>query len=348
MREHRTLRLVSALTIAATLSVSVLASTAFAALPNISTGGGTVTTCDPPSVTPGVSGADPASVCHGAVVAFRIWAKNCDTSTIQSLTLTAVPSPSAAVYDPPGDPIGVIPSRGICDPGTVLNCSFGTFAPGDEIFVLVAFVTPQTGTHLDIDFQWKTTGQGPDPKGRSHGDTIHWADSVGLNSSGDFAGQFGFDSSLLNIADASVNRNNIQSTALDATNTQATLIGLTVQDGADVTPPSPVVGDCTNEFGQWSALNVGNNRIFPAGHAFKLTITIYQGPAPSQITGVCHVYLETDPSSPNVNKIVAQSITTICDSATNPTNAPCFVATKVGLNTQLIQWFFHNGFVGRY
>jgi len=353
MREHRTLRLVSALTIAATLSVSMLAGTALAALPNIHTGGGVTATCDP-SITP-VSGAVPTAVSPGGIVGFRIWAKNCDTSTQQSFTLTAVTTPSAAVYDPPGDAIGVITSRdpGACAAGTTLNCSFGTFAPGDEIFVLVAFVAPQNGQTLSVDFQWKTTGQGPDKKGRSHGDTIHWNDSVAINSTANYAGTFIFDSSLLStpVSDVTtVNNNNKQSTAVDAAAVASQLgsgisqgIPLTVQDG-DTSDPGCVDDPnatpaivCSNLvfFGETSVVNVNNGFVF--ANAFKITITIYKGPNPSQITGIYHNWIDAN------GDFQQELIETTFAPGTTPVTIPSFSAEKVGQNTVLVIYSYHNG-----
>jgi hypothetical protein len=299
MRDHRNLRLVSVLTITAALTFSVFASTALAALPTIVTGGGTSTSCDPNA---SVSGAEPSAVSPGGVVAFRIWARNCDTSSVQSFTLSAVTTPNASVYDPPGDAIGVIPSRaGTCAAGPSVSCSFGTFAPGDEIFVLVAFVAPSSGQTLNVDFQWKTTGQGPDPKKRSHGDTAHWLDSVDLNGTTDYSGHFAFDSSLLLVGNGTnLGNNNKQSTAVDATALAGELgtgtgtgIPLTVEDGTGLGAGCVTTSTFTcptTFFGETSFINVGNNFVFD--NAFNVTITIYKGPNANQVTGIYHGYID--------------------------------------------------------
>ncbi len=349
MRDHR-LRLVSVLTITAALTFSVFAGTALAALPNIQTGGGLVATCD--TTVERVSGAVPDAVSPGGVAAFRIWTKNCDTSTIQAFTLAAATTPSASVYDPPGDAIGVIPSKGTCASGPAVSCSFGTFSPGEEIFVLVAFVAPSSGQTLSVDFQWKTTGQGPDPKKRSHGDTIHWLDSAAINSSANYAGTFAFDSSLLSLTDTSTNLNNSnkQSTAIDAAALASQLgtgytggIPLTVQDGAGIdegcvddpdATPAIVCSDFVF-FGETSIVSVDNGFTFDS--AFKITVTIYKGPNANQVNGIYHNWLDTD------GNFHQEDITARFAPGGTPTQIPSFSAEKVGQNLVLVIYSYHNG-----
>jgi hypothetical protein len=350
MREHRNLRLVSVLTITAALTFSVFASSALAALPNVQTGGGLVATCDP--AVERVSGAEPTAVSPGGIAAFRIWAKNCDTSSIQAFMLTASTTPNASVYDPPGDAIGVIPSTGTCAPGPAVNCSFGAFLPGQEIHVLVAFVAPQNGQTLNVDFQWKTTGQGPDPKKRSHGDTAHWLDSVAINSSANYAGTFAFDSSLLSVSDTSTNLNNSnkQSTAIDAAALASELgtgytggIPLTVQDGPGIVEgcvndpdatPAIVCSDLVF-FGETSVVNVNDG--FEFANYFLITVTIYKGPNTNQVHGVYHNWLDTD------GNFQQELIETQFPAGGTPNTFPSFSVEKVGQNTVLVIASHHNG-----
>jgi hypothetical protein len=349
MRDHRSFRLVSVLTITAALTFSVFASTALAALPMVVTGGGTATSCVPSA---SVSGAEPAAVSPGGVAAFRIWARNCDTSSVQSFTLSAVTTPNASVYDPPGDAIGVIPSRGACATGPAVSCSFGTFSPGDEIFVLVAFVAPSSGQKLSVDFQWKTTGQAPDPNKHSHGDTVHWLDSAAINSSGNYAGTFAFDSSLLSLSDTSANLNNSnkQSTAIDAAALASELgtgysggIPLTVQDGPGIDTgcvndpdaiPAIVCSDLVF-FGETSVVNVNDG--FEFTNYFLITVTIYKGPNANQVHGVYHNWLDTD------GNFQQELIETQFPAGGTPTTFPSFSVEKVGQNTVLVIASHHNG-----
>lgn len=297
MRDHRTLRFVSVLTITAALTFSVFASTALAALPNVIVGGGTSSAC----ITGTTSGATPTAVSPGKVAGFKIWAKNCDSSTLSKFFLTAPGSNAyAATWFNDGNPNAM----SSCDTtGGVLKCTFGQVAPGQTIYVTVG-ITTTSGPTESVGFEWSTSGFVLG-KNKSHGDRFEWMDQVSLNGSADFAGQFAFDSTLALITNGSAGINNKQQTAVDASGIVSQLgqgIPLTVQDGDSTSNFCLTPATCpTTFFGEWSTVNVDNGTTF--GTAFKLTISIYKGPSPNQVNGIYHTW--TDAAVSGVTGVAA-------------------------------------------
>jgi hypothetical protein len=327
MREHRILRLVSALTITAALTFSVFASTALAALPTVKVGGGTTSAC----TTGTTSGATPSAGSPGAVAGFKIWAKNCDTSTLSKFFLTAPGSNAyGATWFNDANPTAI----SSCDTtGGVLKCTFGQVTPGQTIYVTVG-ITTGSGPSESVAFEWSASGFVLG-KNKSHGDVFEWLDSVSLNGSANFAGQFAFDNTLAVIGNgSSLGNGNKQQTAIDATGEGA--IPLTVQDGPNL--PDTCTGVdvvCPTTFwSEWSEVNVDNGTVF--GTAFKITITFYKGPNPNQVNGVYHSW--TEGPAPH-----EELITTRFPAGGTPPSIPSFSVEKVGLNTVLVIYSFHNG-----
>jgi hypothetical protein len=264
------------------------------------------------------------------VAGFKIWAKNCDSSTLSKFFLSAPGSNAyGATWFNDGNPNAI----SSCDhPNGVLKCTFGQVTSGQTIYVTVG-ITTGSGPTESVSFDWSTSGFVLG-KNKSHGDAFEWKDQVSLNGSGDFAGQFAFDNTLALITNGSVGNNNKQQTALDTTGHGA--IPLTVLDGPNL-PDSCAGVDvvCPTTFwSEWSEVSVDNGTVF--GTAFKITITYYKGPNPNQVNGVYHSW--TEGPLPHEELITAQF-----PPGGAPTEIPSFSVEKVGQNTVLVIYSYHNG-----
>jgi hypothetical protein len=265
------------------VSVAVPAST-MAALPNLTVGYGTQ---DHQITGSGASGAQPAAVTPGKYVAFSIWARNDDTSTISQFFITATTAgtvKSATWSKSDG-------STQACTPGgDPLNCSFGQLKPGEWIDALIVFTTPASGTSMPVNFVWSTVGLG-------HGQTFPISDSVSLNGGANFEGTYVVDSGTVIVGDdPNVGPGNSRSTAAAVHNSG---IPVTVQDGPNFNPPHSDICTvtatfaCTGFFGEWSSINVENNHDF-SPDTFTITITIDAASIPKGVNknniGIYHQY----------------------------------------------------------
>jgi hypothetical protein len=117
-------------------------------------------------------------------------------------------------------------------------------------------------------------------------------------------------------------------------------IPLTVQDGAGIDEgcidtTDPVFVCPTTFFGETSIVNVADDFLFT--NAFKITITIYKGPNPSQINGIYHGYYDS------ADVFHQEDITARFPAGGTPNEIPSFSAEKVGQNTVLVIYSYHNG-----
>ena len=266
----------------------------------------------------------PPTVSPGADAGFRVTLTNSGPSNIASLYLT---SNLAAAPSYVGTP-----TQGTCNASGPLYCSFGALVAGSSVTVLVAYTTPGSGTSFKVTFEANTTGATTsDSKGKSHGDTLTSAQTVGLSSSKDFAGGFVIGAGTVE-NDQSVGRRNPQSTSVES---PASLVPVTVEDGITTGVPCTVAA-CSNAFGEWSNLSVAGGAAF--GTPFKVTLLVWGNEVPGGVgTGDIVVLHTTDGGSTYV-------IDTPCTPSTGtPTNAECLTVTKVGSNYKIVVWLFQNG-----
>lgn len=290
---HRIPRIVGALGLAISLTAGLLG-TAVAAVPDVMYGSGPVgaapQACDltPPDPTVGL----PGTVKPGGDVAFFLWARDCDTSTISQFYLTAstdfgnVAQATFTIVRADGSQ-----HAGTCPTSNPLNCSFGQIKPGDTVYAAVVFATPSTsgtGT-LNGTFTWTTVGLGSVSGDNSHGDAWVQQGSVNTNSSPDFAGTYVLSKKAFTLSNDPVGPGNAQSESIKGTFANKPV---TVEDGALFMPPGLL--DCgltltqaecdafnSGQFGEWVSANVNNNEVFTT--AFTITIYIDASTIPNGV-----------------------------------------------------------------
>ena len=298
-----------------------------------------------PAGAVGTAVAQPGTVSAGEPVAFNLTFTNNGPSNISALYLVADTPPGSQFI---GVPIG--PSVGSC-PNTdgKLLCTFGSVpatTPPITITLTAVYVTPSP---LDGDwtvpFHFNSTGT---TGGNSHGNDIAApAGTVHVTTDSNFAGRYVVNADQLTIGDDTtpLSKSNKQSTVIDASATGQTLISLTAQDGKGVAPPTIQTGDdcgpSSTQIGEWSALNVGDDTTFT--NPFRVTVSVYQGANPNQVSGLCWIYLDKV-----TGKVTGQFLSNpanLCDSLTSPSVTPCFSLTKPGNNLQVVFISRHNGLI---
>jgi hypothetical protein len=291
---HRIPRILGAAGLAITLSTGLLG-TVVGATPTVMYGPGDIgsapTACSLTG-TPATDVGSPGTVKPGGNVAFFLWARNCDTSTISQFYLTAgaeIGSVAQATYT-----IVRADTRttsGTCPVSSPLNCSFGQIKPGDTVYAAVVFTTPtaaSTGA-LNGAFTWSTVGLGSGGGDNSHGDSWVQPATVDINSSPDFAGTWVLSKKTVTVSNDSVGPGNSQSESIKGIFTNKPV---TVEDGPAFTPIGLL--DCglaltqaecdafnSGKFGEWVSANVNNNEIFST--AFTITIQIDASAIPSGV-----------------------------------------------------------------
>jgi hypothetical protein len=288
------------------VSVALPAST-LAAIPNVHAGLGTEANPLPPTVT----SAQPTTASPGAYVRFNTWARNDDTSTVSQFFLTE--TNRQTIYSASWTRNNG--ATGSCATTVPLSCSFGQLKPHEWVNAVIVLQTPTSGTSMPVHFVWSTVGIG-------HGDSFPVDDSVGLNSSGDFAGRYLVSTDSQPVGDVDVlSAGNRQSTIVYS---PATGIGVTVQDGPGITSACPVGVTC---FGDTSDIHVGNGT--SQYGQFKVVINVHSSAVPKGV---------------NANNLKVfhdgVQITTTC--ADVPV-ADCYSVTKSKTGFQVTIWLQKNG-----
>jgi hypothetical protein len=287
------------------VSVALPAST-LAAIPLVHAGLGTEANPIPLTAT----SAQPTTVSPGAYVQFSIWARNDDTSTVSQFFLTE--TNNRTIYS--ASWTGSNGTSGTCPTTTPLSCSFGQLKPHESINAVVVLQALAAGTSMPVNFVWSTVGIG-------HGDSFPVADSVAINSTGDFAGRFVVSSGSLVVGDADVTATNKHSTIVYS---PVTGIGVTVQDGPGVSS-----GGCGTEtcFGDTSEIHVGNGS--SQYGQFKVVVNLHSSEIPKGI---------------NANNLTVYhdgvAISTVC---TDTPAADCYSVAKFKWGYQVTIWLLHNG-----
>lgn len=325
---RRIVRVIGTLGVVTALSAGALTSATLAAKPAGATGNAV---------------SQPNTVSAGNTAAFNLSFTNNGPSNISALFLAA-DTPAGAqfvgTFNGPvlnGNPFGTCSNT-----GGSLFCSFGAVNAGVGPITLTAvYVVPSNlNGDLTITFHYNSTGT---TGGNSHGiDIAAPSGTVHVTTDPNFAGRYVVNGNQLTISDGTtLSKTNKQSTAVDASNTGATLVTLTAQDGPKVSPPAVQSGtDCSPNsavIGEWSAINVADDTTFTT--PFRVTITIYQGPNANQVAGLCWIYLDKA-----TGLVTAQFLSNPTDLCTDPlTNVPCFSLNKTGNNLQVVFITKHNG-----
>jgi len=240
----RSVRTITALLLAGSLLAGTIG-TAVAAVANVQYGGGD-------AVGDAGTGATPDTVSPGKVAGFYLWAHNADSANLATFFLTATTTAS---------PVGAYWSHSAsgpwtaCDVSKGLQCTFGAFNSGTDLFVIAGFKLPGTtststancltdpnrttnpgemagvdptgSSWVCVDFQWGSNSGYVPGKNKSRGDAYHWYDAVNTDTGSDAEAQFPFcdqsgtftcDPSLLSINDSKTNfgKNNPQWTGVTA------------------------------------------------------------------------------------------------------------------------------------
>jgi hypothetical protein len=300
------------LSISLALALIAVPATSLAALPLVHTGFGT----DSGAAVQPTTGAIPPTVRPGEPVAFQVWARNDDTSTVSQFYLKAATAgtlTSATWHKSSGQ-------SGTCVGTSTYDCSFGQLKPQVTVYVTAVFTTPTAGSSMGVNFVFSTTGLGSGTGDNSHGDTFQIPDSVALNSDADFGGRYITGSTLKTVQnDQTLGSGNKQSTIVYS---PATGIGVTVEDGPGVSS-----GCASGCFGETSEIHVGNGS--SQYGAFKVVVNLHSSEIPSGV---------------NANNIVVYhdgvAITTTCGKT--PV-ADCYSVKKFSWGLQVTIWLLHNG-----
>ncbi len=260
----------------------------------------------------------PDTVGQNAVAGYKFTIKNNGRSNISSLYLTDTTSTA---------PSFVSNSRGTaCQLSPTLRCAFGALNSGATIDVTVGY---RVGTSTFTNsFQLDSTG---DPAGgnNSHGDSLLTAVSTAVSSNANFAGSFTLDTSALQTGGTLGNSNKQTSTVVPP----ETLIPVTVQDGITTGVPCTIAA-CGNQLGEWTNLNVANNKAYPT--AFKVTLMVYKNAVPGGVDADEIDVLHT------TNAGATYVISADCP-ASGPITSECRTVDKVGHNYRIVVWLLQNG-----
>lgn len=304
MIRNRISRIVASLGLAMSLTLSLVA------LPG-------VILAATPEVTVWNSGPVPGTVAPGEPVAFTVYARNDDTSTVSQFYLRDLTA---------GTVLSATPSKGSCQQTEPLDCSLGQLKPGVTVSVLVVYLAPASGSSMPVTWVFSTTGLGsggPDSD-NSHGDEFPTSSSVSLNASADFGGRYVNTNSQTTVQNGqTLGPSNKQSTIVFSPETG---IGVTVEDG----PGAGGDGGCGSGatcFSETSAINVNNGASYENG--FKVVVNLHS----SQI-----------PSGVNANNLVVYhdgvQITDKCGKTPDP---DCYSVKKFSWGLQVTIWLTQNG-----
>jgi len=314
MREYRTLRLVSALTIAATLTVSVLASTAVAGNP---------------AGWSAVAVANPTKVSANDTAGFDLTFTNSGPSNISQLYLV---STADGFLEAKTD-------QGTCNTGAPLFCNIGAVNDGGIVHITVVYAT--TTVDKTVLFEFNTTGVSGDKKGKSHGDSLKLPPTTAVvsTSTRDFAGRFiGTKGNQTVLDDPNLSNKNPHSTQVNA---PVDFIPATVEErlAGAFDCPSGIEGfDPSSCFGQWSVVNVNNGFVYTQGFTILVGLSHFEIPHGVDASNLSFVHLHDDGTFDRL-------ITDDCVFGTGPapTNMPCKVVTPSGSDLLGLLWVTENG-----
>lgn len=268
----------------------------------------------------------PPVAANGSSAAYRVTIANAGPSNISKLFLVTKTqnSPSYVAH----------PSQGSCSAAGAgpLRCSFGVLKSHASVTVVVAYVTPSSGTSFDPVFQGNTTGTTySDPRHTSHGDTLQDPNETptSLTSDSNFAGGFALDQTPIH-NDPNVGEGNVQSTSVVP---PVGDIVATVQDGDPSYSPTCTQCSDLTLFGDWSRVTVDHGEQF--GDLFPVSILVYAGAIPSEtsLDDINLVHVLDDGTTATI-------LTERCGET--PT-LNCITVTQEGDNVRITAWVDQNG-----
>jgi hypothetical protein len=279
-----------------------------------------------PAISVVVDTPQPAMVTQGRPVAYPVTVTNNGTSTVNHATLsgtTSVPATFMTSY-----PAGACSAAAVCD--------IGTLSAGQSFTVVFVYEAPvATG-----DFDFTATfigGEGTnDAGGASHTDTFPVTVTTHVVAfSDDSVHQYALASGATvstGIEDGVVTASNKHGTSVIVPGTPQGVETM-VEDVTDSSCPPDLSGQC---FGEASSLSIGQGRLFTS--PLRVTIRFDLSELPNGMTDkklrVVHFFDDQ-----------AQLINTVCDSATSPTNAPCYLPAvkQADKDLQITVYLLHNG-----
>jgi hypothetical protein len=266
----------------------------------------------------------PPVVANGSSAGYRVTIRNAGPSNISKLYLVTKTQDSPSYVGQP--------TQGSCSASGAgpLRCSFGVLRAGASVTLVVAYVTPSTGTSYDPVFQGNTSGATYTDPGHSHGDTLQDPSETPttLTSDSNFAGGFVLSQRPVE-NNATVNASNIQSTSVLP---PVSNVVVTVQDGDPSYAPSCTQCGSMTLFGDWSKITVDQGEQF--GTLFRVSILVYGGVVPSQ----------TPLDQINLAHVLDDGTSTILSQRCGATpTLNCVTVTQVGKNVRIFAWLDQNG-----
>jgi len=306
MHNRRSLRLFSALGLAAMLAAGTLTTTLAA---NPAGWGATLASA-------------PADVSLGDYEGFVATFTNSGPSNISQLYAMADDATGATF-------VSATPSQGTCNDFGPLLCNLGAVPAGTienptVVTIKAVYLAPSSGQSSSLVVNFNTTGTPNDKKGRSHGDAIptNVATTDLCQSNRDCAGRWVNSDTLKTVfTDPNFSNRNQHSTQI---NSPVTGIGVSAQDlpGSAFDCPTQAEGKC---FGQWSDLSVNFGQPYPQGFTVLLGLSHFEVPNTINLDNLNFVHLNPDGT-------FLENITATCEFGNGndqpPTNMPCKIVSQ--------------------
>jgi hypothetical protein len=286
-----------------------------------------------PSIEVTILASQPIAVTQGLPIGYPVVVTNHSTNTVNHVTLSGALSGAAAAE---ATYLGAYPADA-CSTSQPL-CDLGTLASGADATVVFLFKAPMTPGAITFTATVEG-GEGPnDNSNASHQDT--WTSDVAtavIQASTDVTHRYVLQGggSVSTGIDAVVSALNPHGTQVSVPSTAMGVEALVEDRAAGPACPAAIAADC---FGQFSYLSIGQGMTFPRP-GLQVTIRFDYSELPNGMTDkkLRVVQLNDDGSS--------TVITTVCDSVTAPTNAPCYLPAVKQADRDLVitVWLLHNG-----
>jgi hypothetical protein len=280
-----------------------------------------------PAISVVVDTPQPATVTQDRPVAYPVTVTNQGTSTVNHATLsgtTTVPATFITSY-----PEAACSSAAVCD--------IGTLAAGGSYTVILVYRAPMTVGTFDFTATFVGGEGGSDNEGpASHQDTFRTTVATeviatSVDTVHEYALREGATVST-GIGDGAVTASNPHGTTVKIPGTPLG-VETKVEDVTDSSCPAELDDQC---FGQASSLSIGQGRLFTS--PLRVIIRFDYSELPSSMTDkklrVVHFF-----------DAQTQVINTVCNSATSPTNAPCYLPAQKQADKDLVitVYLLHNG-----
>ncbi len=270
----------------------------------------------------------PSIVLKGSDAAYRVVVTNNSAVAFNHVVLAAT-TPRGASFGQ------AVPDQGTCAARAFL-CDIGPVAPGGQAGVTVAYKTPSSGTSMTIRVGEAVTG-------RWIVDAQTVSATTTLTSDASLAGAFAFLSGGQQLSTGGTQQST-NVTAPSGSNIVVALQQTNTIAGTDWCAQLHL--SC---IGQWSNVNVGNGQTY--GAPFPITLTIdhslitpdNEDDGPPAYNEVNVIHALDSGGYEQLNGEEANEGGDICDSPTNPSNAPCLIEHDNGTTTTITIWTYTNG-----